>query len=134
MNIIVDTCVWSLAFRRKSAKIFNPEKEELVQLIDQGRVVMLGPIRQEILSGIKEIKQFEKLKLLLSAFPDHPITTSDYETASSFFNKCRRKGLQGSNTDFLICAVALNNNFSIFTTDKDFQLFQNIIPFKLHQY
>jgi len=133
MNVIVDTCIWSLALRR-SDETFIQEKEELIQLIDQGRVILIGPIRQEILSGIKETKQFEKLKMNLASFPDHQINSSDYETAASYFNQCRTKGLQGSNTNFLICAVAVNNDFSIFTIDHDFIRFKKHLPIKLHQY
>jgi predicted nucleic acid-binding protein len=44
------------------------------------------------------------------------------------FNTCRRNGIQGSNTDFLICAVAHRRSYSILTTDNDFQNFQAHIP------
>jgi hypothetical protein len=43
------------------------------------------------------------------------------------------KGVQGSNTDFLICSVAVRNKFSIFTTDKDFELLSKHLPILLHQ-
>ena len=102
-----------------------------MQLIEEGRVVMLGPIRQEILSGIKEKKQFNLLTKYLTAFPDYQIITKDYEIAAEYFNICRAKGVQGSNTDFLICAAAVNNNFSIYTSDKDFTLFKKYLPVKL---
>lgn len=131
MKIIIDTSVWSLALRRSSNN-FIREREELIQLIDQSRVIMLGPIRQEILSGIKSVKQFNQLKIQLSSFPDFSLSASEFETAAQFFNKCRSKGIQGSNTDFLICAAAVNYNFSIFTTDKDFTLYKKYIPIKLH--
>jgi predicted nuclease of predicted toxin-antitoxin system len=58
----------------------------------------------------------------LSAFPDQSITTEDYAMAARFFNLCRISGVQGSNTDFLICAVAARNRLAIFTTDKDFHI------------
>jgi hypothetical protein len=37
------------------------------------------------------------------------------------FNMCQRRGIQGSNTDFLICAVAEMYELSIFTIDQDFK-------------
>lgn len=92
---------------------------------------MLGPIRQEILSGIKDLKQFNLLKEYLSAFEDFPITTKDYEKAAEFFNLCRSKGIQGSNTDFLICSVSFNNRFPIFTADNDFITFARHIAIAL---
>jgi len=94
---------------------------------------MIGPIRQEILSGIRSESQFKNLRKHLESFPDLPILTEDYVAAARFFNRCRSKGIQGSNTDFLICAVAVRNNFSIYTTDKDFQLFSEHIQIVLHK-
>ena len=59
--------------------------------------------------------------------------TEDYVTAARFYNLCRSKGIQGSNTDFLICAVAVRNNFAVFTTDNDFALFATRLPIVLHE-
>lgn len=133
MNVIVDTCIWSIALRKK-AKEQTRETIELIQLIEQGRVIMLGPIRQEILSGIKNARQFAKLKAHLSNFPDETISSIEYETAAKYFNTCRKNGVQGSNTDLLICAVAVHYNYSIFTADKDFKLYQKHLPIKLHKF
>jgi predicted nuclease of predicted toxin-antitoxin system len=58
--------------------------------------------------------------------------TVDYEEAASFFNHCRAKGIQGSNTDFLICAVAARNDFPIFTKDADFAHFAKVLPITLY--
>lgn len=132
MKIIVDTSVWSLALRRVGQSSFFPV-QELRNLIRDHRVQMIGPIRQETLSGIHNESQFETLKKHLDAFPDLSIVTEDYVYAVKLLNKCRSKGIQGSNTDFLICSVALRNTFSIYTIDKDFELFSQLIPIRLHQ-
>ncbi len=130
MKVIVDTSIWSLALRRKK-KQSTSEIKILESLIDNQRICILGPIRQEILSGIKEHKQFIQLKEFLSAFDDLPINTKDYELAAEYYNICRSKGVQGSNTDFLICAVSHNNRFPIFTSDIDFETFSKYIPITL---
>ncbi len=130
MKIIVDTSIWSLALRRKKRQSFS-ELRILESLIDNQRICMLGPIRQEILSGIQDNKQFVQLKDILSAFDDFSITTKDYERAAEFFNLCRSKGVQGSNTDYLICAVSSNNRFPIFTSDKDFEIYSKHLPITL---
>jgi len=132
MKIIVDTSVWSLAMRREEAS-HSEHIKELRLLIEEFRVQMIGPVRQEILSGIRSKKQFDKLKGYLKTFPDLPIITEDYEKAAEFLNLCRSKGLQGSNTDFLICSLCTRNNFPLFTMDNDFNLFSQYIPIKLHQ-
>lgn len=132
MKVIVDTSVWSLALRRDRDDSPSPV-QELRHLIRDHRVKMMGPIRQEILSGIRSKSQFKKLRQHLESFPDLPILTEDYVSAAQFFNHCRSKGIQGSNTDFLICAVAVRNKLSIYTTDKDFQMFSKYIQIVLHK-
>jgi len=132
MKVIVDTSVWSLALRRSKQDTSAPV-QELHHIIHDHRVQMIGPIRQEILSGIRSESQFIKLQKHLESFPDLPILTEDYVTAAKFFNHCRSKGIQGSNTHFLICAVAVRNRFSIYTTDQDFDLFSKHIQIVLHQ-
>ncbi|MGK0290366.1 MAG: putative nucleic acid-binding protein [bacterium] len=131
MKIIVDTCIWSLALRHGS----NPSENivvELKNLIMDFRVQMIGAIRQEILSGVRHEIQFQKLKNHLNSFPDLPLNEEDYTVAAQFYNLCRSKGVQGSNTDFLICAVASNRNLGIFTTDKDFLHFSKYLPIHLY--
>ena len=132
MKVLVDTAVWSLAFRRRRHVVESAEASQLVELVLDSRVAIIGAIRQELLSGMKEHTQFENVRERLRAFPDTEVTSADYEEAAAFFNRCRAKGVQGSNTDFLICAVAARNEFSIFTTDEDFVRFARILPIVLH--
>ncbi len=131
MKVLVDTSIWSLVLRR-DAKQNQELKTELSEIIKEVRVQIIGPIRQEILSGIKSTKQFEELKFYLSSFPDLELETNDFEQAAEFFNSCRNKGIQGSNTDFLICSVALNNDLEIFAKDKDFENYKRHIPITLY--
>ncbi len=128
MSVIVDTSVWSLALRRRTPPDFSPAIAILQNLITDDQVAMLGAIRQEILSGIRNLEQFTRLRDYLRAFPDLELITEDYELAAEFFNTCRSNGIQGSNTDFLICAVAHRRSYSILTTDNDFYTFRTHIP------
>lgn len=131
MKVLVDTSVWSLVLRRKTAHEGNGIVKILQDLIADGRVVLVGAIRQEILSGIGYKEQFNRLKEYLRAFPDLDLAPEDYELAAEFFNTCRSQGIQGSNTDFLLCAVADRRGYSILTTDKDFEHFRQHIPIVL---
>ena len=94
---------------------------------------MIGPIRQELLSGIPSHNQFEDLKERLKAFNDLLLTRSEYEKAAEFYNNCRKCGVQGSQIDFLICAVAYNAGMSIFTSDNDFFHYARHINIILYQ-
>lgn len=132
MNVIVDTSIWSGVLRRPRRRD-EGFRRDLEELIEEGRVVMLGPVRQELLSGLKTDAQFEKLRAALEPFPDHNLVREDFEEAAACFNRCRRQGIQGSNTDFLICAVALRHDLRIFTTDQDFDHFRKALRFKLYE-
>jgi len=129
MGILVDTSVWSLALRKKNRTY--TEAAILRQLIGDGLVKIIGPIRQEVLTGISDIRKFNRLKKNLSYFPDLSVETSDFELAAEFSNRCRQKGIQGSHTDFLICAIAVSYELQIFTTDKDFVHYQKLLPIEL---
>ena len=131
MKIIVDTCIWSLAVRRNNIQS-NAYVSELQELIKEIRVQLIGPVRQELLSGIKSSKQFDLLKTHLKAFDDLELEREDYELAAEYFNSARKKGIQGSNTDFLICALSTKHNMPILTTDKDFSNFQTVFHINLH--
>jgi predicted nucleic acid-binding protein len=131
VNVVVDTSVWSLALRRRKPAQ-APAAEELAHLVQEGRVVMLGPVRQELLSGISEPQSYQVLLSHLKAFPDLPLEEEDYEQAAAFFNRCRAKGVQGSNTDFLICAVAYRRRLGILTTDTDFTRYAGHLTLHLH--
>jgi hypothetical protein len=134
MNVLVDTSVWSLALRRPKGLV-EPENlyiAELRELIKEMRVQIIGPIRQEILSGLANRTQFEKLRDYLRSFQDLSMDSSDYERAAEFFNLCRSLGVQGSQIDFLICAVAVRYNTPILTTDKDFSIYAQYLDIELH--
>ena len=131
MKVIVDTCIWSLALHRDH-DINDPLVIELKELIKEVRIQMIGPIRQEILSGLKSKKQFEELKEYLTAFPDLSLQCLDFELAAEFLNINRQKGIQGSNTDFLVCAVSYRYQMPIFTIDDNFKLYMTNVPITLY--
>ena len=122
MKLIVDTCVWSLSLRRRNAARINTGEQQLLtqlrEAIQDRRVVMLGPIRQEILSGIRDKAQFAKTEELLDPFRDEQIAAGDYVEAARLFNLCQTHGVQCGPVDILICAVAVRNRFRILTTDQ----------------
>ena len=132
MKVIVDTSVWSLAFRRRKV-VKTPEVDALVHLVQQGQVVLLGPVRQEVLSGIKHRDQFERLRERLAAFPDLELTTRDFETAAELCNLCITKGVQASHTDFLIAAAAVIRGYAVLSADRDFENIARIIPVRTYK-
>jgi predicted nucleic acid-binding protein len=134
-RVIVDTSVWSLALRRSQKSISNGQRSLrflLEDLIIHGRSVLLGVVRQELLTGISDTDLFQSLRDRLRDFEDPQLAIDDYERAADFANQCRSTGLATSPVDILICSVAAGNDFPILTTDDDFQRYARILPIKLH--
>lgn len=122
MKVLVDTCVWSLALRRRRTTLLNAEERELVARLEEavrdGNVVMIGPVRQEVLSGIKDEPQFLKTARLLEPFPDEEPHTGDFVEAARLFNLCRSQGVQCGPVDMLICAIAVTRRCLVLTNDR----------------
>ena len=94
MIVLVDTSIWSLALRRE--RTLSREEQgliaELGELIKEVRVALIGPIRQELLSGISSGEQFRILKEKLHAFKDLPVTQTDYERAAESTTPVGKQG------------------------------------------
>ena len=128
-GVLVDACVWSVALRSRTQKEATAA-ERLTQLIDNNQARLIGPIRQELLSGYTDENSFERLRQKIEYFPNEPIIDADYVSAE-YSNFCRAKGIQGSHTDFLICAVSIRAKFYVYTTDKDFHHYAKHLPISL---
>jgi predicted nucleic acid-binding protein len=130
MSVLVDTSVWSLALRRARPMV-SPHVARLADLVRSGEVVLIGPIRQEILSGIRNRAHFVRMRDHLASFPDLPLRTDDFVRAAEHANTCRAGGVQGSSTDFVITAVSERYDLEILTTDRDFERFARVLPIRL---
>lgn len=134
MKVLVDTSVWSLAFRRRGGSL-NPDEQRTLErwkaLVNSGAAVLMGPIRQELLSGIPHHADFDSLLEVLSSFEEIPVLSADYVMAARFFNRCRSKGISGTFVDLLICAVAHRTDLPIFAHDRDFDRYAEHLPIRL---
>jgi predicted nucleic acid-binding protein len=121
MKAIVDTCVWSLSLRRRDQARMNADERrmlsELKEAIENRRAAIIGPIRQEVLSGIRDKANFAKTRALLHPFRDEEITGDDYIEAARLYNVCRDHGVECGAVDILICAVAARLHYGILTSD-----------------
>lgn len=134
MRVLVDTTIWSLALRRSKGDLNALQKKHLrtlQDLISEGRVQMLGAIRQELLSGIKRHEQFLRLRDHLHVFPNVDLSIEEYEYAAEISNECRRKDITGNPTDFLLCAASIKRKWAVFTSDRDFLHYAKHLPLTL---
>jgi hypothetical protein len=122
MKWLVDTCVWSLALRRRNTARLNVEEQRLVSelslAIQASNAAIIGPLRQEILSGIRDRAEFKKMQGLLEPFADEPTGPSDFVEAARMFNLCQDHGVHCGPVDILICAVAARLSYGILTIDS----------------
>ena len=122
MKTIIDTCVWSLALRRRNLTKMAPGELQMIaqlrEAIRDGRAIIVGPNRQEILSGIRDEALFAKTRALLDPFLDEEIAPEDFVEAARLFNLCRSRGVECGSIDILICAVASRMQYDILTYDQ----------------
>jgi predicted nucleic acid-binding protein len=131
MKILVDTCMWSLVLRRKQPD--ERIRNEWGKLVLGHRIAMIGPIRQEIPTGITSKSHFQTLQSRLRAFDDVVLSRHHFGMAAELSSNCLAKGIQGSQADFIICAVAKAEKMAIYTNDQDFARYSKIIglsPYK----
>ena len=132
--ILLDTVVVSAVLRRRR----RGEREEglaakVAALLDGDTPIALpGIVLQELLSGIAERAQHEKvLAAVRESFPVILATEGDHLMAADLVNAAARKGLALSTPDALIAAQALNRRARLFTTDGDFEKLTVLAGLKL---
>jgi predicted nucleic acid-binding protein len=136
VSVLVDTSVWSVALRRRRERLAEVERDTVAEwssLVREGRAGLIGPIRQEILSGIRNSSQFELLRARLEPFPNLAVLDADYIEAADLFNRCRRHGVSSTPIDMLICAVAIRLDLPVFSLDGDFRNAARLLAFRLHE-
>ncbi len=135
MRVLVDSSIWSVALRRDYAFLNDGEREavdEWTELLRERRAVLIGPVVQEVLSGIKHESQHRILEERILSFPIIAAGEEDYLCAARMFNQCRAHGVTGTAIDLLLCAVAVRLDIPIFTTDADFKRYARHLPVRLH--
>jgi len=132
--ILVDTTIWSKAFRRKKTTLEDQRIiKNLCDILEMEEELLIGPVRQELLSGISNKIAFDDLMIKLDGFNNYEVQLQDHDLAAEYFNICQNKGIQGSQTDYLICAVAYRYSLEIFTCDNDFNYYRKYLPVKLYK-
>lgn len=131
MNLLVDTSVWSLAFRRDKVPLL-PEVSLLRSALEGGdTIVSTGLILQELLQGFigpkarkAIVDRFTALTLLSPDLQDHI-------DAAELRNRCRRAGVQIGTIDALLAQLCIRYQLILLTTDNDFVLAATHCPLKV---
>jgi predicted nucleic acid-binding protein len=131
VTFLVDTSVWSLAFRR-DAEAANPHVALLRAALEGGEaIVTTGLILQELLQGfagaraqVELVRKFAALPLLV---PDR----RDHIDAASLRNLCRRAGVQLGTIDALLAQLCIRHDLKLLTAEGDFVLAARHCPLRV---
>jgi predicted nucleic acid-binding protein len=122
VTLLVDTSVWSLAFRR-DAKSLTPQVAALQAALNGGEsVVTTGLILQELLQGFSGARAHKELVQRFAALPLIVPDRGDYIDAAGLRNLCRRSGVQLGTIDALLAQLCIRHELTMLTTDNDFSL------------
>lgn len=131
MTLLVDTSVWSLAFRRDTP----PDLPEVAMLrralTGQEDVVTMGVIIVELLRGFLPASARQALAERFEPVPLLEPTRSDYMAAAGLSNACRQAGVQLGTIDAMIAQMAIANDVTLLTTDLDFTNASAHIPLRV---
>ncbi|HEB74935.1 MAG TPA: PIN domain nuclease [Nitrospirae bacterium] len=119
--ILVDTSVWIDFLNGAHSK----ERHALHRLIEEEEDISITEIiLTEILQGIKEDKDFKRVKDYLLELPIHrPKGTETYLKAAGIYRDCRKRGKTVRKTvDCIIAAICMENNLTLLHKDSDFEL------------
>jgi predicted nucleic acid-binding protein len=120
MSLLVDTSVWSLAFRR-DAPSSAPEVGALALALEQGQpIVSTGLVLQELLQGFSGAKARVALIERFAALPFISPERDDHVQAAELRNHCRRKGVQLGTIDALIAQLCIRHELTLLSADTDF--------------
>ena len=128
--ILVDANIWSIALRRNIEALSNDERRHRTSLeafILASEVAILHAVRQEVLTSLRSMSQFNSIRERLRDVPDVIVTRDDYERAAAFANRCASRGIATSGVDMLLCAVAIATGDQIWTADRDFERYAEAI-------
>jgi predicted nucleic acid-binding protein len=131
VTLLVDTSVWSLAFRR-DAPISGPEVLTLRAAISGGDVIVTtGLVLQELLQGFTGPRARKDIVQRFAALPLLVPDRQDYIDAADMRNVCRRAGVQIGTIDALLGQLCIRHELTLLTADADFVLAARHCPLRV---
>lgn len=121
MTLLVDTSVWSLAFRRDRDDA-APEVGALREALEGSEIVVTtGLVLQELLQGFAGPRARRDIIERFAALPLLNPDRQDHIDAAELRNRCRRAGVQVGTIDALLAQLCIHHNLTLLTTDNDFK-------------
>jgi len=120
---VIDTSVWSRALRRQKQPNEDSVAADLIRrlVVDNEVIITPGIVLQELLSGLRVDRDFERLTKALDPFSVVLATKQHHLLAARLFNICKAHGLNVGPADVLIAATAIQCGATLVTADNDFR-------------
>ena len=127
-KVIIDTSAWIESFRPKGNKNLGNVVKELVL---NGRVLMPGIIRTELLRGAKSIKEYNHLTDVLKGLRYIPVADDFWERLGKFSYSVVRKGIMVPLVDTYIALLCIEQKALILHRDKHFEMIAGKFPLRV---
>lgn len=128
--ILIDSSAW-IEFLNRTGR---PADMGVERLLRSNADVALARISvTEILQGIRNDREFRKIRDLLTGFPVLDLKGPDsYVAAAELYRACRRKGLTiRSTVDLLIARTAIEHQAVLLHNDRDFVAIAQVADLKI---
>jgi predicted nucleic acid-binding protein len=100
--------------------------------VEKNPVGLPGIVLQEILSGVRDPAQGERMKDLLEGYPLFLATKEQHIEAANISNVCRKAGISAAAVDCLIAAQCIMINGVLLTLDDDFKRISRCCGLRLY--
>ena len=131
MSLLVDTSVWSLAFRRDSTMDVAEVRALQHALEGADQVFTTGLVLQELLQGFAgpkaRVQLVERFSALAFLQPDR----DDHIKAAEVRNACRRKDVQIGTIDAMLIQLGVKHDLVLLASDNDFRSAAKHVKFRL---
>ena len=129
--ILIDTSVWIdfLIDRDSSGAGII---ESLVK--NREDICICGVILTEILQGIRNDKEYNKTKSILSELVFLPMTQETFYSSANIYRTCRSRGITIRNSiDCMIAATCIQYDSILLHNDKDFDLIASQFDLQIYE-
>ena len=131
MRVLIDTSVWSLAFRR-GGPADHPTVSTLTSLLESDDDVFLtGIVLQEVLQAFRTDAAFRTMVDRLRPFPLLGLDRSDRIRAATLHRRCAASGIAASTADCEIATAAIRHDCRLLTADRDFERIARVSDLRL---
>lgn len=131
MSLLVDTSVWSLAFRRDAEASTQAVDVLRGALEGADQVFTTGLVLQELLQGFAGPKARSQLIERFAALAFLQPDREDHIEAAEVRNTCRRNGIQIGTIDAVLIQLCLRHDLVLLSTDNDFRSASKHVKFRL---